>query len=276
MTEKFFDATVDFNLDEFRTKPPVDFSLEGFKADLKELFDREELTQWEVGDLLLDAERLTGITDDDWNSGKAKALRREAVRASKKQWGTLKNYKSISRKFPKQTDDGPPSLRSDTLSYGVYVLVAPFSRDHQIKLLRRAEKEVKSGKSWTVNDMRDEIRREQKWGGLPLTAKQEKQREKPVVLKFEVNARELEYLRRIARVKGLRSAADALCWLAEQYTKEHAEEIKAELKALSTNEEENRKRNEADEARRREKNEAQLKAMDEELLNDVDDKIPSY
>lgn len=126
--------------------------------------------------------------------------------------------------------------------------------------------------------MRDEIRRQQKWGGLPLTAKQEKSKQpgKPVVLKFEVNAKQFEYLRRMARVKGLRSAADALWWLAEQYTKEHKPEIRAELEALSTADEENRKKNEADEAQRYEKTAAALKAMDEELLNDVDNKIPSY
>src|SRR5207245_834707 len=95
--EKFFDV-------------PVEFCFEGWQDELQELFSRDETTQWDIGDLLLTAEDLVGGLGDqeDWTSREAKKFRREAVRITKKNWNTLKNYKSIRREFPKHPKDGSP------------------------------------------------------------------------------------------------------------------------------------------------------------------------
>src|ERR1700722_7175403 len=148
---------------------PVEFSFDGWKADLEEHSGKDEESQWAIGDLLLMPEDFGVISakEGEWTSRKAKLFRREAVRITKKDWSTLKNYKSIARKFPKHPEDGSPSLRSDTLSYGIHVLVAPFDREQQARLLQYAEKEVAGGKNWTLSDMRLLIARERRGNKLP-------------------------------------------------------------------------------------------------------------
>lgn len=261
--EKFFDA-------------PVAFSFDGWKADLQELFNKDETTQWDIGDLLLAAEDLGGIGEqEDWTSREAKKFRREAVRITKKAWKTLKNYKSISRKFPKHPQAGAPSLRSDTLSYGVHVLVAPFAREHQVRLLERAEKEVKGGRNWTVNDMRELIQRERSWGGLPKLEPKGKGSDN-VVVKFKISSKDHAAFCKIAASRKLRSASDAIWWMVRGYWAEHKPEIEAYIQAYDKKLAEDVEQAKAKSAAEAEENRLALERMEEELDNDVENKIPSY
>jgi len=257
--EKFFDM-------------PVEFSFEGWQADLQELFSKEEATQWDIGDLLLAAEDVGGLGEqEDWTSREAKKFRREAVRITKKSWRTLKNYKSISRKFPKHPKDGSPSLRSDTLSYGVHVLVAPFSREHQVRLLEGAEKRQVR----TVNDMRELIKREQKWGGLPKTVKGNSPPPAYQQVKVTISGESYEALQKIARVRhvgphgGGSLVADVILWMVEQYCNQHKEALKADIKALEDKEM-------AALTESMEEDDRVLEQMEAELAADIDNKIPSY
>jgi hypothetical protein len=260
--EKFFDA-------------PVSFSLDGWKADLKELSGKDEAAQWAIGDLLLAPEDLGEISpEDDWKSPKAAKLKREAVRITKRKWTTLKNYKSICRKFPKEPADGSPSLRSDTLSYGVHVLVAPFNREDQVRLLQRAENEVKSGTSCTVDNMRDLIKQERKFGRLPKPSKDRPKSEDEVV-KIVLSRKNYQSLEKIARVRNIQPSgtgslvADVILWMVKQYCAENRDELNADIRALEEKEI-------AQQKAASEGNDRSLAQMDEDLANDVDNKIPSY
>jgi hypothetical protein len=261
---------------------PVAFSFEGWKAELRDLFDKEEATQWDIGDLLLSAEDLGGLGEqEDWTSSEAKKFRREAIRITKKTWGTLKNFKSICRKFPKHPKDGSPSLRSDKVSFGVFRLVAPFSREHQENLLQIAQRETERGNPLTVNGMRVLIERQQKWNGLPQTGQPKKDLWEWQKVTVYVSHENYAYLKIAARIKNLPpqqagdQEADFLFWAAFAYIKEH-KELLAEIRAEKRKDDAKIVAKEAASAAKSEEYGRALAKMDEDMGNDVENKIPSY
>lgn len=266
---------------------PVEFSFEGWKADLNEHATNDEAAQWAIGDLLLTPVDMGEFPDEEnWTSAKAKRFRREAVRITKKDWPTLKNYKSIARKFPKHPSDGSPSLRSDTLSYGIHVLVAPFNREDQARLLQKAAKEVADGRKWTVNDMRTLISSERRWNKLPPARSSRKTGEAWEKVTIYLSPENHGLLKIGARVKNLPPGSraggpveDFMLWATFQYIKEH-EDFKVAIRIQKKEEDAKRAAKEekdaAERAKAAEENVRTLAQMEEDLANDVDNKIPSY
>jgi hypothetical protein len=142
-------------------------------ADLSDLFDRDHwrrqgqeidrankgLTdrwQWDIGDWLLLGEVFGRLTDEQ--------LKLDAEKITKRAWKTLKNYKVVSRAFPK-----PSSLRRDGLSYSLYPLLTKF-RDpaHKAKAINHAEDlQSHNKKRLTVDEFKKEINRLQRAKLLP-------------------------------------------------------------------------------------------------------------
>lgn len=146
--------------------------------DLSHLFDRkhwkrqgEELVrahksltdqwQWDVGDWLLLGEVFGRLNYDD-----DKELRSDVEKITERAWQTIKNYKVVSKAFPK-----PSSLRRDGISYSIYPLLTKFHDPaDKEKALDRAV-ELKAQNRLTIKGFEKEIERMQREGQLPQDEK---------------------------------------------------------------------------------------------------------
>ncbi|SRR6266436_4844137 len=209
--EKFFDVEYDFDVRLWR-------------ADGRELFERDEATQWEIGDWLLECDAHGKFTQRE---------KTFACRIAKRNWNTLKNYKSLSNQFPKEPKGGSPSLRSDALTYSAYRLVGPFSQEDREKLLAFALAcKKKDGHAVTVDQLTHHIRMEQKIGRLPVPNEaKSKANPKPQMVKigFYCTQDDFDELLRLAQAFGKGSVARFVKWLADQYWEEHKEKLWAQV-----------------------------------------------
>jgi hypothetical protein len=225
---KLSDVFSDFDI-------PYELDINAWRAACRELSRREEITQWEIGDLLLECEEHGKLT------GREKAF---ACRTFKRVWPVLKNYKSLSSQFPREPKDGSPSLRSDALSYSAYRLLGPFSRENRDKLLAYAQAcEEKDGHQVTVDQLRDHIRLEQKIGRLQESSdKPYKPKSTPQLVKLGFYCTREEYWRlcRLAKaIIGKDKALDFLKWMADKYFEEHKDEFEARLQEYERQTEQN-------------------------------------
>jgi hypothetical protein len=138
------------------------FDIRAWRADVRALFEREEITQWEIGDLLLECEEYGKLTENE------KVF---FSRQAKRDWKTLKNYKSICSQFPRVPPDGSPSLRGDSLSFSAYRLLGPFSHADREKLLDWAKAAAKKDRCpMSVGALNSHIQLERCAGHLPKEA----------------------------------------------------------------------------------------------------------
>ncbi len=216
--------------------------------------------KWAVGDWLCE-----GVD----GGIKPKKLKNEARRVTGYQWGTLKNCMVVSRAVES-------SRRRDVLPYSLHVEVAKYTPEQQEEYLVMAEEMSKRQsrlKPISVRDFRVAIKNMElnKMTLEERVAERQKKPVKPVILKIAVNPQTESYLNDIARVKKLRSAADALWWLAKEYVKEHKEPLLAEVTADKVARAAEQKK--VDEERQKQNDE--WLAANEEEIKDRDD-IPTY
>ncbi len=159
----------------------------------------ETQIQWAWGDWLLQGEA---------GGMKQKQLKEEALGISGYEWGTLKNFKSISSRFP-------TSRRRDDLTWSHHSLIASLDDKTQDRLLDRAiEEKLSHGK------LKAEVKRRGRpgdwWWDTP-------------VLKVRPNSRSLyEFLVALAKARKVRSP-DVMLWnLAAEHVRENKDKLIAE------------------------------------------------
>jgi len=234
------------------------FDVRVWRSEVRTLFEKDEATQWDIGDLLLDCETHGKLTQTE---------KTFFCRQAKKKWSTLKDYKSLSSQFPREPVDGSPSLRSDALSYSAYRLLGPFKDEDREKLLAWVRTcKRKSGHPITVGELDSRIRLEQGSGNLPETSGR-KLKPKAVKVSLILTREDFEKSVELAAANGHSTVASFLKWMATSYWKEHKEELSAKLEPY-------RQKVATNLARQKVKTQAELDAM--EQFTDEHPEVPSY
>src|SRR6266481_5106202 len=109
---------------------PIPFDIWRWRSCLHGISKARVDMQWEIGDLLVEAKDFGKMAD--------KTLKQEAEKATKREWGTIKNYMVTSRAIPpsrrRDGRDGRPEL-----DYSIHVEVRKFDEENQERLLKIAE-----------------------------------------------------------------------------------------------------------------------------------------
>ncbi len=251
---KFCEPAICFSTDAW-----LDEGKELEKYD-KDLENRADLLQWDIGDWLLKGEE-GGVKT---KALKAKDFQKYALKITKrKSWGVLKNLKSVAANVEEsRRRDGREGRKF--LSYSMHVEIAKFDDEKQEELLQIAEEGYHSfsydpkvhasfsppapQKVVSVSDLQRTIAIMQERGELPMTPAQkrrkEKAKEKWQALKIRISDDSYKQLERLSNAKYgkpygwrgrskqferacLQQVSTFVSWMAAEYYKEHRAELEA-------------------------------------------------
>jgi hypothetical protein len=239
-----FDGAVNPNYnDPYANLPDLShfFDRNHYRRQLLELArnrdNQEDQWQWNVGDLLVLGEVFGRLNDEELRSDTE-----QITKLTKRSWQTLKNYKVVSRAFPKSS-----SLRRDGLPFSLYTMLTKFHdlKDKE-KALDRAE-ELKSQKRLTVKGFENEIERMQRHGQLPQdgadskphgedsnngTGEQNGDDKKRITVEGTLKQDTLERLETVAFARYEKHQANRLIWeMAFKYWGDHKEQLESMSKS---------------------------------------------